>query len=576
VSPGPPGEARALAVAAAIVLAAAGLSFALLGAPFYHFNDDVVMSTIVSGVGWIGGELHPSPRAVFVHLLLGRALVALYAARPDVPWYGLMLVTAVLLSATAFGFAGLRLRPARTAAALVGLFSALVALAGLSFLHFGIAASLQAGAALALGVSLTLRPPESPGWTGALALAGLLAALFGALLRPESFWLGAAAMAPLVSLAVQARGLRSSRALLAGLVAVALAHAALFAYERRDYAAAPGWGEAFEWMDAKRVLLDYSAIVPGPGSRAAFQEAGWSANDFDQLRGWFVWDPERYSAASLRRLYGILRRHAAVAPASLGEGRLTRALLTPVSLAALAVTLLVGWTVPRREGVNLLLGLLWGLGLLVGVAIVLRAPPARVHLPVWLLTLAVPVSWGALRESADAAVRSARAALWMAVAAVAAALLVHTWTARAEAGQREQRAAAARRDLARLAPYREGLLLNWAGLFPVHELVRPLEPFSDRSGQPRELGRYSFFWLGWPARLPVNQLWLERHGVHDLYRALYERDDLLLLTRPEYLPFVERDIREHRGVEVGHERVVEGETVSAFRLVRSRPATSAP
>ncbi len=78
----------------------------------------------------------------------------------------------------------------------------------------------------------------------------------------------------------------------------------------------------------------------------------------------------------------------------------------------------------------------------------------------------------------------------------------------------------------------------------------------------------SFFWLGWPTRLPISQLWLERHGIRDLYAALYERDDLLILARPEYLPFLERDLQEHRGITVGHERVMEGETVSAFRLVR--------
>jgi hypothetical protein len=62
--------------------------------------------------------------------------------------------------------------------------------------------------------------------------------------------------------------------------------------------------------------------------------------------------------------------------------------------------------------------------------------------------------------------------------------------------------------------------------------------------------------------------------VRDLYQALYERDDLLLLTQPEYLPFVERDLWEHRGIVVGHELVLPGETVSVYRLVRPvRPVT---
>ena len=56
--------------------------------------------------------------------------------------------------------------------------------------------------------------------------------------------------------------------------------------------------------------------------------------------------------------------------------------------------------------------------------------------------------------------------------------------------------------------------------------------------------------------------------MRDLYQALYDRADLLLLTRPEYLPLVERDVCEHRGIVVGHELVLAGEMVSAYRLVR--------
>ena len=76
------GGARALAACVLLVLAAGASTVAFLGPPFYHFNDDAVMSTVVSGVGWIGGETHPSPRAAFIHLLLGRVLEALYAFRP--------------------------------------------------------------------------------------------------------------------------------------------------------------------------------------------------------------------------------------------------------------------------------------------------------------------------------------------------------------------------------------------------------------------------------------------------------------------------------------------------------------
>ena len=95
--------------------------------------------------------------------------------------------------------------------------------------------------------------------------------------------------------------------------------------------------------------------------------------------------PAYNQAASLRRLYAVLHSHGAVARASLGEGRLRRALVTPWSVAALALALLLGWAGSRREQVELTLGVLWSLALLVAVAVVFKAPPVRVHLPAWLL-----------------------------------------------------------------------------------------------------------------------------------------------------------------------------------------------
>ena len=563
-------EGRALGASLLVVLAAGVLTFALLGPPFYHFNDDAVMSTVVSGVGWIGGEVHPSPRAVFIHLLLGRALVALYAWSPARPWYGLMLLAAVALASLTLVFAGLRLGPRPLSAALLALLGALVTSSGISALHFGIAASLLGGGAVALAVSLTVRPAGTVGRTCALAGSSFLAALFAALLRPESCWLGMATLAPLGLLVLHRRGWRGCRPLLAGLLALALVHLGLLVYERHDYAAAPGWAETYEWMDAWRALADRSHIVYDQKSRAAFAAAGWSANDFDQLRGWFVWEPERYGAASLRRLYAVLHSHGAVARASLGEGRLRRALVTPWSVAALALALLLGWAGSRREQVELTLGVLWSLALLVAVAVIFKAPPVRVHLPVWLLAAGVPVLWSAAGGAGDAAAPSGRGRVTgiLALAALASSGFAEVVEARALAASREQHAAGARRDLARLAAYRDSLLLNWAGLFPIQDLLRPLEPFRDRAGRLGEYGQHSFFWLGWPTRLPINQLWLERHEVRDLYEALYDRADLLLLTQPEYLPLVERDVWEHRGIVVGHELVLAGETVSVYRLVR--------
>lgn len=569
--------ARHPALQALLVVACAGAaSFALLGPPFWHTNDDAVMSTVVAGVGWIGGERHPAEQAIFIHLLLGKALVAAYRAAPGVPWYGLMLLAALAAAVAACAYAGLRLRPEPRARALVLLFAALACGLGYSTLHFGVTASLLAGGALLLGLSLAVRPADDARRTTALAVSAGALLLFGFLLRPAGAALGLLAGAPLGVIVLRRRPRRALWACAAGLIACLACHALLRAWEMRAYAREPGWSEALDWMDAKLQFIDHARIAYTDEARPVFAAAGWSANDLELLRRWFAWDPQLYGAASLRAMEARLRQAGAMPAHNFAPERMRSALVTPLSLAALALALALAWTGTRREGVELLLAFACQAALLLGVGAFLRTPPLRVHLPAWLLACAVPVFALVLREAESEHVRPRaprrRRALLGALGTLVTVLAVEAGGAHDVAARRAHWSAAARRDLARFeALAGDPLLLNWAGLFPVHDLVRPLEPFEGDSGAARYAAS-SFFWIGWPVRLPINALGLERRGARDLYAALVERDDLVLLTRPLHLPVLERALLERRGLHATHRLLLVGETVAAYRLVRADPS----
>lgn len=184
-------------LAALMVPIAALLTFFVLGPPFYHANDDAVMNCIVDGSGWIGGETHPSERAVFLHVALGRLLVALYRREPAVPWYGLLLLSSVALASFSLIYAGLRLGLRPRHAAVVLTFGALVLFLGVATLHFGVTASLLMGAAVVLGSSLGARRPATSRRTALLGGLALGEALLSGMLRPEACYLGLAAASPL-------------------------------------------------------------------------------------------------------------------------------------------------------------------------------------------------------------------------------------------------------------------------------------------------------------------------------------------------------------------------------------------
>jgi hypothetical protein len=560
-----------------VVTLAALLVFTGVGPPFYHANDDAVMNCIADGLGWIGGEVHPSERVVFLHVALGRLLVALYRRRPTVPWYGLMLLSSVALASFSVVYAGLRLRLRRLHAAVVLAFGALIVFLGLTTLHFGVTASLLAGSAVVLACSLGMRRPSSAASTGLLTALVLGEALLAGMLRPEGCYLGLAAASPLAWMVFRRRGRRELRAAVSGLALFGTLHAALLVYEVRDYRAAPGWADTFAWMRAETPFIAHGWVSYDAKSKPAFDQAGWTVNDFEMLRRYFSWDPELYSSASLRRLTALLQEAGAVSRFNPAREGLRKALLNPLSGAALVLTLLCCLPGSRREAVELTLGFLCAGALIYAVGFALRAPPLRVYMPVWLVSMAVPVFWACVREHDGTGAErqdAPRAAPVAVLCSLAVLVLLGAWqfrVAKADMEFRTNRALAAQRDLERLSPFRADLLVNWGGVFPVQDLVRPFDTGGARAAEDAHYGAFSFFWIGWPTRLPINQAWLQRRGVGDLYEALYRRDDVLLLALPENLVFIERFILEHRGVSVGHRLVLAGETVSVFRVFESGP-----
>jgi len=562
-------------VATLVVPIAAVLTFSVLGLPFYHANDDAVMNCIADGLGWIGGEIHPSERVVFLHVALGRLLVALYRREPVIPWYGLLLLSSVALASFSLIHAGLRLGLGPLRAAVVLTFGTLVFFLGVATLHFGVTASLLMGSAVVLGSSLGVQRPATSWQTALLCGLALGEALMSGMLRPEGCYLGLAAASPLAWMVFSRRGRREALAIVTGLVLFGAFHMALRSYDSRDYHADPDWADTLDWMRAKVPFIDHGWVAHDATSKPAFDQAGWSSNDLQMLRSYFSWDPELYSSASLRRLTALLQEAGAISRYKPAREGLHKALLNPLSIAALALTLVCCLPGSRREAVELTLGFLCAAALIYGIGLALRAPPLRVYLPVWLVSMAVPVFWACFREQARADIGRRSDSTWHPItdaSALALLALLAAWEcreARANVLFRANRAMAAKRDLARLVPFRGCLLVNWGGVFPVQDVVRPFEAAGDAGLEGANYGSFSFFWIGWPTRLPINQLWLRRHDVKDLYEAFYRRGDVLLLTKPENLALLERFLLEHRGVTVGHRRVLAGETVSVFRLFDS-------
>lgn len=92
-----------------------------------------------------------------------------------------------------------------------------------------------------------------------------------------------------------------------------------------------------------------------------------------------------------------------------------------------------------------------------------------------------------------------------------------------------------------LAPVETKLFVSW-GSFPYEDLVYPLKEL----GGPPSLKVVEFSYAN--PRVPFVARRLEEFGISDLYRALYEREDLFLFSSPQVNGVLSRYIKEHYGV----------------------------
>ena len=84
--------------------------------------------------------------------------------------------------------------------------------------------------------------------------------------------------------------------------------------------------------------------------------------------------------------------------------------------------------------------------------------------------------------------------------------------------------------------------MAWAARFP-YEAIPPLAPLHALAG-------LRVVPIGWPLRTPPVQRTLRDFGAEDLPRALYRRDDLLLVSSDALNRLYVMYVREHHGLEV--------------------------
>ena len=523
------------ALAAAVATVAVAL---VLFTPRYETNDDVMMNLIAAGHTFVDG---PDEHLLFINVLLGWPLRWLYGHAPIVPWYGIGQLAALVAAATATSYALLQANRTGWQLVVVLLFLGVVVLPFVAQMQYTKTAFLVSLAGLLLFVA-PLHEPRP--WPADLAAGALV--VLGSLIRLSSFLMAGVVATPLaIAAVVGAPGVVVRRAPRVGL-ALAIVAGGYF-FNREYYAHDPDWQAYYAYYAARSEFTDYDRVEYSPRTSAAFEVIGWDRVDLEMLMTWFFADRERYSLENLRHLLQsarnserpTLRESASI----IGDSLVKTPVLQQLALATLCVCVLggTGW---RRFVVA---GMLFALAFAVAVA--LRSYfwlPPRVVVSLFAGVVAC-AGMNAIAEAPSS--KPARAGPTVVITRILAGLLavglvVRTLSGVAEEDRyRSQLNAAASRMLVRLQPRPHQLFVVWREQFPFEELVTPLQ-------DPEQLRSFQCLSLSCLLDTPFAERRLQKFHIDDVYRALWERPDVLLATHPELCDYLRRYVKVHYGAEL--------------------------
>mgnify|MGYP003586642065 CR=1 FL=1 len=500
------------------------------GRPAFLISDDVgILRNLENGF-----------EAPFISMLFGKILLALYRAAPAVPWYGLSLAAAHVVSLALFLGALFRLpiprRGSWTAAALY-----LAVYAGFLVRVSFNSASMMPGISALLSWASFRAARTTPRPATAVGLGCALAGAY--LVRVDGFYLVLLLGWPLLCASGAGRRLPLFAAPAVLVLLLNVLVAPRFAPEEyRRYA---------DYNLARGRFMDFPIAQANTNNAALMAAVDWSPNDYRMLTHWFFLDEQVFSRA---RLKDVVRREDLARRAPPGyAGSCLDAFWSRyhrhLGLLGLALLWLGARAAPRdRVALGIYAG--YALAIMLGLAVLYRFP-LRVGAPSFLAATAILLFLAAR----NAGVRPAVRPRWLGVAGgAAAALFTVLWTAEAAAWSLENGSGRAVLDetCAALRDYPPATL--FVGEPAIGLRMEFMHPLRARRAYPENI-----LPAGWATFSPLFYTVLERHGLargaEVLPAAVDNPGILFILYNENFGEVVATWLREHAGKEVRVEKV---------------------
>jgi len=502
-------------------IAVSGLARGLF-VPLYQSNDDIGMMMLARGVGIVS---KPTPYLLYIHIGLGRLLVALYSHWPDWEWYRVLMDIVQLLGTATLVWLSLRSPWSGSRLAVLVLYLIVFDLSFYIRPNFTVTSILVVCAAVVFWVRAASERRELRTW----------GCLWFLLLLNVSSWIrfqGALAVvvvaAPLVLLELvrptAPTGSRWAwRAGLAGLWFLGfLSMLAGKLYHDHVYRTTRGWADYEEFNRLRAEITDYHRVGYNPQSASSFARAGWTNLDYEVLENWFFEDPEAYNIERLRRLLDCFPPVPVTVAGNLFAEFLNAASSQPQLMAMLLAVAAAGLLSIDRQRTYIAVGItifsVFGLGAF--LLLWLRRWPPIIYEPLLAVPVVIALA-GITHGSADSGSALKRFLAGLLFAAAILAVMRAMTELHRQGRQLERQSHGLEHTMEQLeaAPHRIYVIVG--AQWPFELFVRP-ESFKQLQG-------LDLIGTGALSQTPINQDRLGGFGITNLMQALAHRPDLRLV-----------------------------------------------
>jgi hypothetical protein len=406
-------------------------------------------------------------------------------------------------------------------------------------------------------VLLVLASSTAEAGRSRLALAwGAMLIVLSAMIRDKSLYYAIVLLAPFLVYELAIRRRWGAYAQIGTIVALSLT---VVVYDAWHYARDPRWRSFREYDALLGPLVDAPLAGYDSNTRFFFDRIGWSSNDWEMLQSLFNVDPQLFSAPRLKaigdRFQGsswgrtgsreyrayvderlsaliVFRRmmYANVALAVLlCSGRRVRLFFLGAAACLLVEMLLMAFAVYAKLVARVILPAFAIVDILVFFELLQTVSERR-------FLIAPPAVSG--RRRAAAAVGAAAFCL----AYAACSYGVEERQLQASESNASGQSAFAKMTRNMVSRYVDRnpktVFLDWAGAFPF-QFTAPFDDF-------RTIRRCTILLLdGWWIRNPQFEDRLAQLRLGNLYRAVYENQDVQLIARPHYIKWLRGFTREH-------------------------------